>query len=145
MPPGFAGAAKVVRSDPSTTSGAVVARFLKSMPIGGCLKVSRKVGSVRALIRMAEARRSRIRAAMSAWNRPAWSLLAREAREIAAITEIRAQTISSSIREKPISGDLLVELGVGVDFDIVFNVSPLDSRHICRGPLAVTLRKCRFC
>ena len=71
MPPGFPGGAKVVRSGPSTMRGAVVARFAKSIPIGGCLKFSRRVGSVRAFMRTADARRSRIRAATSAWNRPA--------------------------------------------------------------------------
>lgn len=97
----------MVRSWPSTTSGAVVARFVKSIPIGGCLKFSRKVGSVRALMRTADARRSRSLAATSAWNRPAWSLLANEAREMAAIIEIIAQTITSSTNEKPVSGDFL--------------------------------------
>lgn len=98
----------------------MVARFVKSIWIAGCLKFSRSVGSVRALIRMAAARRPRIRAATSAWNRPAWSRLANEATEIAVTIEIMAQTMRSSSSEKPVCGDLVVELGFGVEFDIVF-------------------------
>lgn len=118
LPPAFAGGAKVVRSWPSTTSGAVVGRLVKSIPIEGCRKFSRKVGSVRALMRMAEARRSRSRAATSAWNRPAWSRLAKEAREMATIIEIIAQTMTNSTNEKPVSGDLLT-LCFGIEFDMV--------------------------
>jgi hypothetical protein len=43
-----------------------------------------------------------MRVATSAWKRPAWSRLAKLAREIAAIIEIMAQTITNSIIEKPV-------------------------------------------
>jgi hypothetical protein len=69
-------------------------------------------------MRTAEARRSRSLAATSAWKRPAWSLFANEAREMAAIIEIIAQTITNSTNEKPVSGDLL-KLCFGIEFDMV--------------------------
>lgn len=101
MPPGDPGAVKVVLPSPSTCSGAVEARLAKLITTGGCLKFSRLVLSVSALSLIAEARRSRIRAATSAVKRPAWSRLAKEARASAATTAMMAQTIKSSSREKP--------------------------------------------
>ncbi len=80
------------------------------MLIGDCRKFSSSVGSMSALILMAEARRSRIRAATSAVKRPAWSRLANEARERAATTLTMAQTITSSSKEKPAAAALR-ELG----------------------------------
>ena len=57
--------------------------------------------------------------------------------------EIMAQTMSSSISEKPVSSDLVVVLGFGVEFDIRFYISLLLEAKI---PYvwAVPLRKCRF-
>jgi hypothetical protein len=46
--------------------------------------------------------------------------LANEATEIAVTIEIMAQTMRSSSSEKPVCGDLVVELGFGVEFDIFF-------------------------
>lgn len=79
-------------------------------------------------MRMAAARRSRIRVATSAWKRPAWSRLAKLAREIAAIIEIMAQTITNSIIEKPVWDGRWVGLCFCWRFDIVVYVRRLDSK-----------------
>lgn len=86
-------------------------------------------------MRIADARRSRMRVATSAWKRPAWSRLAKLAREIAAIIEIMAQTMTNSIIEKPVWDGRRVGLCLRWRFDIVVYVRRLESKT--KKPLAL--------